>query len=122
MNMKTCLLRHYATKSVTAFLQFDGFARQEPDDGPLLIDGHGDALCAGPTLELMHGATVRVLIAADADKVDVLRLIDKLAGLIAGTDLEEMAQAAEAERTNPHYPDLTPRFSPHPRWSGVEPQ
>lgn len=73
-------LKHYATRPVTEFMQFDGFhVGADCDDWVMRPDKDGDS-CFGlfMTHELMHGADVRVLIKAGASKETAIRLLKKL--------------------------------------------
>jgi len=72
-------LAHYSTHEPKHFLRMDGNYWPGVCDRLNPTDSDGDCLQAGPTVELMYGATVRVLIPADADRDAAVRLLKKLA-------------------------------------------
>lgn len=87
---KQDLLDHYATREPKEFYQFDGFnyitgVMGYRDD---YEDDDGDELYCGGTYELMHGATVRILITAGTSKEDAVRLLKKLTAWVAKDGLE----------------------------------
>ena len=57
-------LAHYASREPRHFLQLDAHHLNGYDD-EMRPDEHGEALTASGTVELMHGASVRVLIQSD---------------------------------------------------------
>ncbi|MBT7072522.1 MAG: hypothetical protein HN975_16715 [Anaerolineae bacterium] len=73
-------LRHYATRDLMPFLQFDGFYC--PDGGLFPVgspDDDWDWVSCGATDELMSGApNVRVLITPDTSQKEALRLLKKI--------------------------------------------
>jgi len=75
-------IRHYLNRDPVEFYQFDGFADAKAD-GLIEPDRDGDWLCWGQTVELMHGATVRMLVVPGTPNADVLRLIDKIKEIVA---------------------------------------
>lgn len=65
-------------KPVRQFFQVDGWANVEPGDCVMVPDSDGDVLMGGRTKEPQRSeTTVRILIAADAKRDDVLRIIRK---------------------------------------------
>ncbi len=72
-------LAHYAKREPKHFLQLDGFYLPHGGDDLMRPDDDGDAICAQGTVELMHGATVRILIPGDADPKVAARQLKKLA-------------------------------------------
>jgi hypothetical protein len=67
-------------KPMRKFIQLDGWANQhEYTDDLMRSDDEGDTCTAGPVWEPQRSATtVRVLIAADADPADAVRVLRKL--------------------------------------------
>jgi hypothetical protein len=60
------------------FIQVDGWANVEPGDPIMVPDTDGDVLMRGYVREPQRsGTTVRILVAADAERGDVLRVIRK---------------------------------------------
>ena len=85
-------LGHYAGTPPKHFLQLDAFYCAGPDD-VMHPDAEGDSLTASGTVELMHGADVRVLIPHGADPKVAVRQLKKLAKwLQRNPDLFEAAQ------------------------------
>lgn len=81
-DVKQELLRHYATKTPTRFLQLDAWANAR--GFPTESDTDGDWICWDTTDELMASRPhVRVLIPADCTQPrgDIQRLLRKIAGL-----------------------------------------
>jgi hypothetical protein len=74
---KDSLLAKYAEREPKRFVQLD--AHFAPGDEVLGADDDGDALTGGGTFELMHGASVRVLIEPDCDSAIAVRRLRKLA-------------------------------------------
>ncbi len=77
--IKDILLDHYASKTPTLFLQYDGIARprvRRSESGQL--DEDNELVNAKPTYELMSGADVRVLIREGIDKRTAIRLLVKI--------------------------------------------
>jgi hypothetical protein len=76
-------------KPLRNFIQVDGWANQKPGDYMMVPDADGDVLMMGDVREPQaSGTTVRIHIAADAERSDVLRIIRKqLAWLEDGSDV-----------------------------------
>ena len=72
-------LSHYSRRDPKTFLQLDGFHVTHGGDDVMRPDEDGDCLHASPTIELMHGAAVRVLIPGDTDRTVAIRQLKKLA-------------------------------------------
>ena len=72
-------LSHYARRDPKCFLQLDGFHVTHGGDDVMRPDEDGDCLHASSTIELMHGAAVRVLIPEDTDRKTAIRQLKKLA-------------------------------------------
>ncbi len=72
-------LAHYASREPKHFLQLDGNYLPRGGDDEMRPDCDGDAVSAGGTVELMYGATVRVLIPHDGDVLVAVRQLKKLA-------------------------------------------
>jgi hypothetical protein len=73
-------IAHYASKKPKHFLQMDGqFYPEGYVEYPFYPDDDGDTLNAGGTVELMCGATVRVLIPQDTDPIVAARQLKKMA-------------------------------------------
>ncbi len=72
-------LAHYAQREPKHFLQLDCAYMPEGGDSIMRPDEDGDCMTAGGTVELMYGATVRVLIPHDTDPVIAVRQLKKLA-------------------------------------------
>jgi hypothetical protein len=72
-------LARYASREPKHFLQLDGFYLPRGGDSDMRPDCDGDAVSAVGTVELMHGATVRVLIPHDGDVLVAVRQLKKLA-------------------------------------------
>lgn len=72
-------LAHYSSREPKHFLQLDGHYLPRGGDDVLRPDSDGDAVSAAGTVELMYGATVRVLIPHDADVLVAARQLKKLA-------------------------------------------
>jgi len=71
-------LAHYASREPKHFLQLDGHYMPRGGDDEMHPDDEGDYVSAMGTVELMHGATVRVLIPHDADPMVAARQLKKL--------------------------------------------
>lgn len=99
MGIKGNLLEHYASRTPQSFVQFDGnYVGVDFEDCIMRADGDGDCLTAGVTYELMHGASVRLLIHPDTTRKEALRLLKKLRGWIKkGECFEEMRAPALAQ-------------------------
>jgi hypothetical protein len=81
---KAAILAKYAEREPKRFVQLDAhFSPDGPDDSLMAPDEEGDALTASETFELMHGASVRVLIDADCDPALALHRLRKLADWLA---------------------------------------
>ncbi len=82
------LLAHYAAREPKEFYQFDGFNYPTGMMGYRgdHEDADGDELYCGRTYELMHGATVRILITPNTSKEDAVRLLKKLTAWIEKGD------------------------------------
>jgi hypothetical protein len=78
-------LAHYATREPKHFLQLDGHYLPRNSGDGLHVDADGDALTSTATVELMQGATVRVLIPHDADPKAAVRQLKKLAKWLKGS-------------------------------------
>lgn len=85
MPKKYQLLEKYLDRPVTAFRQYDCFIDAVPDC-MVQPDTDGDCLFGGSTHELMHGASVRVLIRIDESKKDVVRALLKIVDSINRND------------------------------------
>ena len=72
-------LAHYASREPKHFLQLDGNYLPRGGDDMMRPDCDGDAFIADGTVELMHGATVRVLIPHDGNVLVAVRQLKKLA-------------------------------------------
>ena len=72
-------LAHYASKEPKHFLQMDGYYDSEVYDELMHPDLEGDAFIAQGTVELMDGATVRILIPYHTDPTVAARQIKKMA-------------------------------------------
>ena len=72
-------LAHYASKEPKHFLQMDGYYVPEVYDELVYPDLEGDAFTAQGTVELMNGATVRILIPSNTDPTVAARQIKKMA-------------------------------------------
>ena len=72
-------LAHYASREPKHFLQLDGNYLPRGGDDEIRPDCDGDAVSAKGTVELMNGATVRVLIPHDGDVLVAVRQLKKLA-------------------------------------------
>jgi hypothetical protein len=74
-----CLAR-YAEREPKGFAQFDGWFMPGQRDDVINPDAEGYAITGTGTTELMHGATVRVLISAGTDaqvaKALLMRIVD----------------------------------------------
>jgi hypothetical protein len=70
-------LAHYAQRETRRFWQYDCFANAE-EDSIVKPDEDGDAFFLTNPTELMHGATVRVLIGQSARYHDVVRGLLKI--------------------------------------------
>lgn len=75
------LLEHYCQREPKQFIQFDGFAGH-PEDSVMRHDDDGHTLWKSVTYELMHGATVRVLVDPGTDAQTAATLMRKLANWI----------------------------------------
>jgi hypothetical protein len=76
------LLAHYADKDPRMFVQFDAFDPPTcPFDG--FADEDGQEFFVRVTHELMHGATVRVLVPPGTDPSVARQLLVKIADWIA---------------------------------------
>ena len=98
--IKQELLDHYATREPREFYQFDGFNYTTGvlgycDEGKDGTEDHDvDELFCGRTHELMHGATVRILIVAGTSKEDAMRLLKKLTAWIEKEGFESLPPAS----------------------------
>ena len=72
-------LAHYASREPKHFLQLDGHHVPLGYDDLMRVDEDGDAVTAQGTVELMHGATVRILIPYGTDPRLAVRQLRKLA-------------------------------------------
>ncbi len=89
-------LAHYASREPKHFLQLDGHYMPRGGDDVMSPDDDGDAVTAGGTVELMYGATVRVLIPHDGDVMVAARQLKKLAKwLKRKPDLLKLAKPPE---------------------------
>lgn len=91
----------YATREPKHFLQLD--ANYMPEGGHSLVDADedGDAIIAEGTVELMIGATVRVLIPADSDAKVVVRQLKKIAKWVKHSpDLLKFAQPRQDQNSS----------------------
>ena len=70
-------LAHYSRCEPKAFCQIDAF--NTAPDYVMRPDADGDAIMGGSTIELMHGADVRVLIPLGADPKVARRQLKKIA-------------------------------------------
>jgi hypothetical protein len=101
-------LAHYATREPKLFLQMDGHYMPRGGDDQMRPDGDGDAVTANGTFELMHGATVRVLIPGDSDPIVAARQLKKLAKwLKSKPSLLDYAQA-RSTISQPDFDDEIP--------------
>jgi hypothetical protein len=71
------LLLKYSQKDPTEFFQFDAFTT-DFDDVVHPCDDSGVALMGNTTVELMHGAAVRILIRHDTTHEDALKALECL--------------------------------------------
>lgn len=74
---KVGLLAKYLNRPITEFQQYDAFINSHRDS-VFVPDDDGDCLFGTETSELMHGASVRVLIRPDEKKADVVRSLLKI--------------------------------------------
>jgi hypothetical protein len=75
-------------KPLRNFIQVDGWANIEPGDYVMVPDDEGDVLTGGACREPQRsGTTVRILIAADADQADIVRIIRKQLDWIENRDI-----------------------------------
>lgn len=72
-------LAHYASLEPKRFLQLDGHYIPNGGDDGFHPDEDGDDYHASSTVELMEGATVRVLIPFDTDVMVAVRQLKKIA-------------------------------------------
>jgi hypothetical protein len=73
------LLSHYKRRDPKSFNQLDAFYVTHGGDDMMRPDEDGDCLFAVDTIELMEGATVRVLIPKGTDRLIAIRQLKKLA-------------------------------------------
>ena len=71
-------LAHYALREPKRFLQLDGHYVPGGFDDVIPVDEDGDAVTAQGTVELMHGATVRILIPHGTSPSVAARQLKKL--------------------------------------------
>lgn len=91
-------LAHYAAREPKHFLQLDGQYMPRGGDDEMRPDDEGDYVSAMGTVELMRGATVRVLIPHDADPIVAARQLKKLARWFKGNpSMLKMAQPKSEE-------------------------
>ena len=91
-------LAHYASREPKYFLQLDGHYLPRGGDDEMRPDCDGDAVSASGTVELMYGATVRVLIPHDGDVLVAVRQLKKLAKwLKRDPSLFDLAKPAEKQ-------------------------
>jgi hypothetical protein len=65
-------------KPLRDFIQLDGWANEEPGDPFMVPDSDGDVtMCCRTREPQRSGTTVRIYIAADAERDEVLRIIRK---------------------------------------------
>lgn len=104
---KVELLRHYATKEPTLFLQVDGF---NPSTGALddLQDPDGDEIISWRKRELMTGPNaVRVLVKPDANPATVVRILGKVADWIEREPEMLDWRASNVDRTTPEESEIS---------------
>ncbi len=104
-------LAHYAQREPKHFVQLD--CRYMPDDGDdvMHMDENGDCATVSNTVELMRGATVRVLIPHDTDPVIAARQLKRLAKWLNREPMlmkKMMAQRVECERKSREKEELWP--------------
>lgn len=75
-------IAHYARCEPKHFLQLDGHFLPAGGDDIMRPDDDGDWLSMGPTVELMHGATTRVLVPLDTDLDVVVRQLKKISKML----------------------------------------
>ena len=101
-------LAHYASREPKQFLQMDGHYMPRGGDDQMRPDGDGDAVTAFGTVELMYGATVRVLIPHDSDPIVAARQLKKLSKwLKSKPSLLDYAQP-KSQATQPDFDDDIP--------------
>ena len=94
-------LAHYASREPKSFLQLDALIDLKPDSFTH-PDKDGDVLMGGGTIELMHGASVRVLIPHDAKPKEAVRQLKKIAKwLNKDTDLFDLAKPIPKDPDEP---------------------
>ena len=94
-------LSHYTRRDPKCFLQLDGFHVTHEGDDVMRPDEDGDCLNATQTIELMCGATVRVLIPGDTDHRGAIRQLKKLAKWLKNNpDLMDYAKPCTFESSN----------------------
>ena len=85
-------LRHYATRDLMPFLQFDGFYDPGGYDPVMRPDSDGDSLTSGATQELMTGIpNIRILITPTTSQEQALRLLKKIRTWIKKDGLKDIA-------------------------------
>ena len=72
-------LAHYASREPKKFLQLDGFHKPEGFDEAMRGFEGDELYSAGGTVELMKGASVRILIPYDTDIKVAIRQIKRMA-------------------------------------------
>lgn len=78
-----------ALKPLRDFLQLDGWANYPAGDSVMVPDGDGDVLMGGFRREPQRsGTTVRIHVAADAEREDVLRVLRKQIEIYERGDFE----------------------------------
>jgi hypothetical protein len=94
-------IAEYASNEPKNFLQMDGYYLTEGDPEDLACaDVDGDVIRAYGTVELMRGATVRVLIPHDGDVVVAVRQLKKLAKMLKrNPGLFDLAKPSEKKRS-----------------------
>jgi len=81
-------LKHYATRDLTSFCQYDGFYMPEGGDDIMHPDEDMHCIIAGETQELMTGVyEVRVLITDGADKEQAVAMLKKILDWIENGDI-----------------------------------
>jgi len=95
-------LAHYAAREPKQFLQLDGFHKPKDCEG-LMRGLEGDDLyMAGGTVELMRGASVRILIPYDTDVKVAIRQIKRMARWLKNNpELIEYAKPNADAELNP---------------------
>ncbi len=82
-------------KPIRDFIQFDGFAGAQ---GDCYSDEDGDGMFSGLTREpQLSGTTVRILVAADANHDDVVRILRKYLECIKRNGLSHWTKETDSE-------------------------